>query len=618
MTDGKIVKPWRRHRSAGLALLLLVLAASARAEPEARVASLRFDGVESIPSEELASQLFTRAPAWRGFKFWEPDPPFDAADLQEDLERVADIYREFGYYEARVRSDLEWNADRTKVWVRIVVHEGEPVRLVDLSVEFAEDTPLPEPARQALVASLPLVPGDIFGSRPYARARQALLEALAERGHPAATLAGGARVDLDRREAFVEWSLDPGPPVRFGEIHLTGLEQVDPELVYRELVIPVGAPYSLEAQRESERRLRDTELFNAVAIQSGPPERSDDEPAPEEEVWPLEIRLRERPPRSVRVGLGYGTEEQVRAKLAWRHRNFLGGARKLEVRGQYSSLLIGGQLRFLQPRFLDPEVELALEAGVAWETVPAYNAFRNQQRIQLSRPFAGPWKVRGGYRFEFADVTKVQADEPGDEGVSRVSALFAGLRRDTLDDRLEPTRGSWLDLYAEPAFQAIGSSASHATFVSEGRVFQQWWKLVFGGRVKLGSIQPLLTSSEDDVPITERFFSGGSTSVRGYDYQSIGPRDFREDPLGGLSLAEAGFEMRVPLPWRLSLVGFVDAGYVSRKPWTFRERDVQFGAGPGLRLATPVGPLRFDFGIPLNPRHGDDAYRIHFAVGHAF
>jgi outer membrane protein assembly factor BamA len=612
------------------------------------VVALRFQGLDPVDREVIAPKLLTRGPAWWGLKFWEADPSFDPDDLQEDLSRVEEIHREYGYFEAQARSELEWNDERDEVDVTIAVETGPPVLLVAFDLEAAPGSAIEDARLEAIRAGLPLEIGGVFGSRAYAQQREALLDALAEQGRPSARIEGGARVDLDRHEARIEWTLDPGPFVRFGRIELLGLEDVDPELARRELTVEPGAPYSLSAQRRSERRLRDTELFHAVAIQprrpsaagaaadgdpsqpgevddganpsaSGGTDADPDAGVPTEEVWPLEVRLRERPPRSVRVSLGYGTEEQGRAHVSWRHRNFLGGARKLEIRAEYSSLLQGGELRFLQPHFIDPETDLGFTASIAREDVPAYEALSDRARIQLTRPITGPWKARTGYEFEYTDVVEVAADQPEEEQSSRVSAVFAGVRRDTLDDRLSPTRGTWLDFYAEPALQAIGSSASYTTLIGEARGFHRQWGVVVGGRLRVGTIEPMGGSDEDDVPIFERFFSGGSTSVRGYDYQSLGPRDDDDDPLGGLTVGEATFELRVPLPWwDLSLVGFLDAGQVSPGPWRLDADDVQYGAGPGVRLGTPVGPLRFDLGFPLNPRDGDSAFRIHFAVGHSF
>jgi len=602
---------------------ILVLAAHAVAAPPPeepdppRVEELRFTGVEALEEGELRARLETsEAPYW-GLLFWREDPPFEEAALEEDLERIAEIYREHGYFEASARSQLRWDESGKRVSIEIDVVEGEPVRLERIDVTLADPATLGAEVWEGVLRALPLHEGQIFGTRDYARARASLVDRLADAGHPAVVLEGGAEVELERHVAHLTWKVDPGPVVRFGEVKIVGLEAVAPELVSRELLFADGDTYALGVQRKSELRLRDTELFRSVAIRPRPPGTTAPKAdATGAEVWPMEVQVRERPPRSISISAGYGTEEKIRARAAWRHRNFLGGARKLELAGEYSSLIAGGSIRFLQPRFLDPELKLEVTTSFARETVPAYDAWRLDGRFELQRPLWGPWTGRTGYALEFADVTKVRADDPGEEGRARVSSLFAGLRRSTLDDRLMPRRGTWLDLYVEPTLEPLGSSASYLTLVAEGRAFWSWRELVLGSRLRTGVIQPMLGSSSSDVPIFRRFFAGGSTSVRGYGYQEVGPQE-NGDPVGGLTLAEASLELRFPLFWRLGGVAFLDAGQVSRGSWSFGA-PVRFGAGPGLRLRTPVGPVRFDVGFPLNPRSGDDAVQFYFSVGHAF
>ena len=137
-------------------------------------------------------------------------------------------------------------------------------------------------------------------------------------------------------------------------------------------------------------------------------------------------------------------------------------------------------------------------------------------------------------------------------------------------------------------------------------------------KLRLGSLEPFAGDAERDVPVYERFFSGGSTTVRGFDYQELGPQDEDGDPAGGFSLLEASAELRFPI-WRaLGGVAFVDAGQVGAEPWRFRGSDLFFSVGAGLRYSTPVGPLRVDLAQVIDPPDGQDGLRIHFSIGHAF
>jgi outer membrane protein insertion porin family len=638
---------WRRPRgrragaTAALVALLAGLPRLASAGPDApapAVRCLRFEGVESVPRGELEDSLLTSGPGWR---FWRPHPAFDAVELDADMQRIADFYRGRGYFEASASHREEWNAAHTEVAVTIRVHEGEPVRLQSVSIEASEPGTLAPEAWDAVRRDLPLHVGEIFGARDYQAARGELLSRLAERAHPSPTLSGGADVDLASHTARIHWRVAPGPLVRFGPIEIKGLQRVDEHIVRRELRFAPGDRYSLDAQRKSQRAIFDLGLFRSASVQAkapappagggaagsaapAPAEGAPPEPAakaePAEEQWPVEVRVQERPPRTLRVGAGFGTEDLLRGQVEWEYRNFLGEARILDVRARASFLSQGLEARLAQPHFLQPRIRLETKAYGIRETVPAYDALRAGTSFELYRKLGPSWEARGGYQLEYGHVTSVRVASPlTDSGERRVSALDLGLRRSTVGEDLDPHSGTWLDLDFSPSLEAIGSSASYLTFTAEGRAFVPlWWTSVLALRLKLGSIEPVLGSRSGDVPIFRRFFAGGSTSVRGYEYQKLGPLNYAGDPIGGLSLLESTAELRFPIWGALRGVVFVDSGLVGTSPTTFPLHALRYSAGPGLRLTTPVGPLRVDLGFPLNPPSGAAPFQVHLSVGNVF
>jgi outer membrane protein assembly factor BamA len=317
--------------------------------------------------------------------------------------------------------------------------------------------------------------------------------------------------------------------------------------------------------------------------------------------------------------VGYGTEELLRARVNWQHRNFFGEARKLDVRAQYNSLLTGLDVRLRQPYFLHPEQDLDASGFFRYETLPAYDALRAAVGPMIFRKLDPEWTARGGYEFEFADVLNAREEVPEAEGKSRVSSLRLGIGRKKLDDLANPTRGTRFDLSLDSAFRAIGSSANHLTFRSEVQGFLPlWWTSVLAARFRIRAVQPVLGSADADVPVYKRLYSGGSTSVRGFEYQKLGPLDADGDPLGGLSSAVASVELRFPIWRRLRGVGFFDAGVVDLKPFRYPIDEIQTAAGPGIRLVTPIGSLRLDVGFPIDRGPDQDLYQIHLSVGHTF
>ncbi len=140
-------------------------------------------------------------------------------------------------------------------------------------------------------------------------------------------------------------------------------------------------------------------------------------------------------------------------------------------------------------------------------------------------------------------------------------------------------------------------------------------RLVVAGRVSLGSI---IGADVDDVPANGRFYAGGGGSVRGYAYQSIGPRDPNYEPTGGLSLIETSIEARYKVTETIGIVPFIDAGGVFEESWFDFGEDVLVGAGIGLRYYSPIGPIRLDVAVPLDKRSDDDVVQFYVSIGQAF
>jgi len=610
----------------GACVLVFALAVSGAAAQDAEhtvnVAELTWEGVSAVSRKELAEAIVTRGPSWYP---WAADVPFDQAALDEDMERIAAFYREYGYFDAEPSYTLEWNAERSEVRIQIAVEQGMAVILERVEVEQVGGGHLDEDIWLRLVDELPFEVDRSFGVANYRVAREQFMQSLAEVGHPSPVLEGGADIDVATLSARVVWKVDPGPRVIFGQIEIVGLDDVADHIVRRELVFAPGDTYSLGAQRKSQEQLIELGLFRVVTIEPVPPPAQEPNAGAEAgersetQVWPMRVRLEERPPRTLRVGIGYGTEERIRARVNWRHRNFLGEARQLDVRAQYNSLVSGLDVRLLQSHFLRPDQQLDASGFIRYETVPAYDALRTAVGFTVFRDLNPLWVARAGPEFELANVFEDSADRPEAEGESRVSSIRLGLGRNQLDDLENTTRGTSLDLSLDSALRAIGSSENFLTFGSEIRGYLPlWWTTVLASRFQIMAIQPVLGSDDAGVPVYKRLYVGGSTTVRGFKYQELGPLDADGNPLGGLSAAVASVELRFPIWKRLRGVAFFDAGVVDLRPFRYPIDEIQTSAGPGIRLATPIGSLRLDVGFPIDPDPGQDSYRIHLSVGQAF
>lgn len=585
------------------------------------VESLSIEGNSALSEAELLSHMLASRPGRMPFSRL---PELDEIALAEDRERIETLYHQAGYYEARARYELDWNQARTAARVRFSIEEGEPVLLDRLAVELASLPGSEQDWSARLLGNLPLEEGSIFELADYRTAKDRILRSLADAGYPRASLAGGAEVDLATHRVVVRWRVLPSSRVCFGQIHVTGLERVNEDLVRQELVFAPGDLFSRSALEQTQRRVYGLRLFRTVVVESKAPAAAEGEAGDETDcvLWPVDVQVSERPPRSIEAGAGYGTEEHVRARLAWLNRNLYGSARSLQVAARYSSLLTRFESSLEQRRFVDPLISLKLTGSLESEDLSAYKARRARAGLELRRPLVEPWSGVAGYVLEWNDIkdvspdTNLILDDPEDQVV--LSYLRFGLERSTLDDPRGATRGTWLDLSLELSPLLLGSQASYVRAGVDARGFLPLWKTVLATRVHFEAIQPYGPTSADEIPLVTRLFSGGSNSVRGFDYQHLGPLDASGEPVGGTTLQEASVELRFPVWRELGAVLFVDAGRIDLEAARFGFGDVFVSVGTGIRYRTPIGPLRVDFGYVLNAEERVDHSRVHLSIGHAF
>jgi outer membrane protein assembly complex protein YaeT len=592
----------------------------AGAEPEAgpTLRALRFTGVEAAKRSELEALLATPIPP----RWWRPfadDPVFVEGTEEPDAERIERHYRTLGHFETRVEPELLWSEDGRSLELVFHVEEGEPVRLTRRGIEIP---PALLAGREPghFTDDLPLAIGDVFTLDRYEAAQTELLARLAEVGRPLASVEGGADVFVPAHEAHLTWRVEPGPPVRFGAVRISGLVRTEEALLRREVTIREGEPYSLEAMRETRTNIQALRILGSVVVRPVPEEAV---PAADGElVWPMEIAVSERPPRNVRLGLGWGTDDHLRAQAGYEHRNWLGGARHLDTRLRYSSLERTFQAAVTQPHFLARGQSLRVASRLGVERTPAYDAERLTGEARVARAFGEHWSGSLGWAWSWSAVgdASQRADHLLDDPERRVflQGPRASVRRSTVSDPLDARDGSRVELTATPWLPGLGSDVGFVALEANAAAFEPLGPTVVAGRLRLGTLQPFGGSRAEEIPLPERFYAGGGSSVRGFSFWRLGPRRADGQPIGGASVIEASAELRFPIRGALGGVTFVDAGQVDLDPWGWKPGDLTFSVGAGLRYSTPLGPIRLDVAHPLNAPEDAGTTWFHFSIGQAF
>jgi len=577
---------------------------------EWRLRALHVEGNDALATSTLTGAMTTRPRRW--FALWQPYPAFDPVAFRTDLDRLEALYRAHGYYHARITHDVELPAEGDAVTVTVWVDEGAPVHVTSVDLDVAA-LPAGLPDRDALRASLPIAPGDVFTEAAYDAARTRLRTTFRTHGYARVDVTKRARLDVAAGTADVRYTVTPGPPCVFGAVRITGLRDVDADVVRSEIAWREGQPFDPKLLSATESRLRGLRLFRIV--------RLDEEPSDDPRV-DVEVHLTEAPPREIRLAVGYDTEEEFRGLAAWRSFNFFGAARQLGFTARVSSLRRTIAADFLQPHFPTDHSRFRLIFAQEQQDESTYTVNQSRLLPRVEWNPTGRVTVYGYYRVEVDLLSGVprpvrRALPGGTPNTTLLSGAALGVDWNATDDFLDPTRGWTTSLLVEPVGGGLGGETSFLRATGEGRGYVPLGLgFVLASRLRLGIEQPY--GGTTVVPLWERFYAGGINSVRGYARRRVGPLAWDDQPIGGESLTETSVELRRAVTQTVGGAVFLDGGKVRRAPTDVGFDDLRLGTGFGVRVKSPVGPLRVDLGFPLERRGRDASWQIYFSVGETF
>lgn len=568
-------------------------------------------GNDHFPTTALLTELVTKTRPW--YTPWRPRSQFDPGAFRTDLERLQRFYKAHGYYEAQISYDLEIDPATQAVSVRVTIQEDEPVYVTQLGFDIT-DQPTFKPAVEALRPSLPLSEGKVFAEADYQQTEAKIKEFFLDQHRGRVTVERAAQVILEERAARVHYTITVGPPTVFGETQVEGTTQVDPSLVTQELVYKPGEPFSAKAVEQSRKNLLKLDLFSSVRFLQ---EESPANPS----IIPMRIRVDEKPFHEWKIGIGYGTEDELRGQVRWRNNNWFGGGRRLDVQAKVSTINRQIEVSFLQPHFLGARNRFSLTFLPQQVDEPGYLLNGTRLQPRLERDFTETLSGSLAYRVEYDRLNNVKSatiqelKEFERKGV--LSGLSLGLVWTTTNDPLNPTQGGVVFFSADQVGGAFGGDFNFFKLQGEAKKYQLLTaQTVLATRLKLGFADPFGRSTE--VPLFERFFAGGANSVRGYGRHRLGPLSTADDPVGGRSLIEGSLELRRPLFANIGGALFLDFGQVSLRSFDVPLDDLRFALGFGVSYTTPIGPLRLDLGFPLRPPRGDQPWQVHFSIGQFF
>ncbi|GIW39583.1 MAG: outer membrane protein assembly factor BamA [Candidatus Binatia bacterium] len=593
-----------------------------------RVAEIVFEGVRAMKPRELRGVMQTKKKWFLSFLTGSGN--LDREVLKADIERLTAFYYDHGFIDVKIDEPV---VERTKDGLRVTIKIDEGERYRVGKVRIAGDL-LPENER--LLRRLELKEGDTFRASLLRKDIDFLTERYGDHGYAFVNVTPETSVDPEKRTVDVTYVVRQGPVVYFRRIEITGNTKTRDKVIRRELEVAEQQRFSGRALRRSQERVRRLGFFQEVNFTT----RKADE-----NQLDLLVDVKEGPTGSFAAGAGISSGESFLFNVRLAEINLFGRGQRVVLNADFGSIRQNFSLSFTEPYLFDTPLTAGVEAfrwrldfldftrsGTGGGLRFLYPLPALGYRSFLGFPLRDT-RVGLEYRFEQAEISNVSAAAAtvirAEQGTELTSSVTPRLFRDTRNHPFDPTAGSMQDLSVELA--GLGGTSRFFKAEARGRWYYpfyrnpDWGTFVFSTGLTLAFGRSFAGKSRE-LPLFERYFPGGINSVRGFDVRTLGPRvpvfDERGrlvdiDPIGGSQEFVGNFELIFPLAESVGLRGvvFFDAGEAFRATEWMDPADLRLAYGVGIRWLSPIGPLRFEVGFPINRRADDSARAINFTFG---
>ncbi|HEX7836404.1 MAG TPA: outer membrane protein assembly factor BamA [Kofleriaceae bacterium] len=616
-----------------------------------KIREIQFIGNRSISDDELRLAIQTRRQD--ALSFLNDSGVYSQEAFERDLLLVSAHYWDKGFANVKVGTpQLRLSRDKEYMYLSIPIDEG-PVFTIG-SVGFKGDLIGTAADNQA---KLHLRPGVTFSRTLIAEDREKLSAYYQDQGYAYANVSPLTKVDLPNRKISLTFEVARGKRAYFERINIRGNAKTRDKVIRREMKIAEGELFNNTNLEISKRRITALGYFENVTVST--------KRGSSDEFVEVNVEVSERPTGTFQIGAGFSSVENFIAQAQISQNNLFGRGQTLSVQAQLSSLRQLFLLSFVEPYFLDTLWTFGI--NLYNQSIGFGTFFRNSRGGQLTWGYPLSYEARAFliYKLENVGITT------GSGGIANfgatsapvaatsvanlfrggfTSSLRASLQWDSRNNRLFPT-GGWYDTaFVEVASQYIGSQNKFLRWGGFIRHYRELWgPFVFHGNLELG-----VTTSTDPlgVPISERYLVGGIFDIRGYAPRSLGPQLLTQQPgdvgqnlgtlpLGGNLQVIFNSEVEFPLFKKIGISGvvFYDMGnaynledrYCSGlqrknaaisikfdpcfRPLESLTTGLRKSVGFGFRWFSPIGPLRFEWGIPLDAQPGEDPLVFEFTIG---
>ncbi len=582
------------------------------------IRKIKFQGNKHFPNYRLKEEITMESSFWIKEKIFGREPVYYTKQLYEDdIKRLKIFYQKEGYLNVSFGSPEISINNKKKVELRFTINEGEPIQISGItflidSIYSLNDV-FPQREKNILLYKTETAAARIFRDASISNDKLLIAGVFSDNGYPYTRVEHKLNVDVSNNSTEVQWFVNRGPLSYFGETSIVGNSRVPGKTILRQLAYKEGDVWSKSKIDQSQKQIYNQGNYRVASLRTQIEKEYVD-------TIPMQIQIKEAPRWSVRFGAGYGREDKLRVLTELQYLGFITNTGRLNFYAKHSSLEpYNLYLKFSQPSFLLPINTLSIYPFVQSQDEPGYQLDKMGYTVTFLQNLSEQLNTSFGYIYEDVklDTTGYSANNNSTdiESVYKKKGITIGAIYNNADPILDPIRGYALSFNVKTNHTLFSGEMPFYRILTEYKTYFGLKKgVVLALKAKIGGVKR--SDNGTFIPVEEKFFAGGSHSVRGWSRSDLGPHDDDGTPTGGNSLFECSTEFRFDIGEKLKLNFFIDAGNVWENSFSYRLTDLHYATGSGIRYKTPIGPAGIDFARPVF----DDvkSWQIHFNIGHSF
>ncbi len=579
-----------------------------------KIRKVAFEGNKNIDSDILNGLVDTAKYKW--WSSWLTGSGVVKQEaLDNDVREISKHYLNNGYINVKVATPvIEQIEEGIKVIFRI--EEGEVHEFGSISAKGD----LKDNSVATTLDGIKIKPGDTFNLEQLRKDTFTVADKFTDVGYAFANVEPATQVNKEEKTVDVVFVIDKGQPVTINRINISGNKKTKDNVIRRSLQISEQEVFSSSKIRRSQELLQRLGYFEEVAITPEPSENKDQ--------VDLGVAVKEGNTGSFSLGAGISSGDGFIVSTRISENNLFGTGNSLTLDLNSGSKRENYVLSFNNPRVYDTRMSFGVDLLSVKRKFDDFN--RNQAGGSMTVGFpllflgdelADDIRLSFTYELMRINIDDVDEDAPqlikDNEGTSISSSITPQITRNTIDNPLEPTKGSKQQFSIETA--GLGGDEQFWLAQAANSFYTPLWRSSFGNfvfsqRTRLGYGESF---DSDPLPLFKRFFPGGINSVRGFGARQLGPKDDEGNEFGGNKQLIANFELIYPLfnSVGLSGVAFYDAGNAFDDNESIDLSGLRHAVGWGIRWKSPLAPIRLEFGYPLDRKEGEDAYQVNFSFG---